>query len=323
MNDKISIIVPVYNMEKYLDACVESLVRQEHENIEILLVDDGGSDHSPAMCDAWAERDARIRVFHKKNGGQGSARNLALDHISGDYISFIDSDDLVTADMYINLLETAQAYHADLVVCGTRSFDDGEKRHIPNSDENEVVIMTSWQAMENRMTSGKYISDSPCNKLYAAELFRNTRFVEGRLLEDSATMYKIIDASKKVVYSSKVGYLIRKNVASVSRIKYNTRRCDTIKTYEEMVSFMQERPCYEDFVPNSILMANGAVFYNAGELYSSGLKDEAAQDLIQKHARKQLHDYPIPSIKNKILLHMVAYAFPIYGMIYKYGKKGK
>ena len=111
---KISVVVPVYNVEEYLDQCVESLVGQTYKNLEVILVDDGSPDNCPAMCDEWAERDNRIKVIHKENGGVSSARNAALDIASGDYIGFVDSDDWIEPDMYEILIKNAKKYDADI-----------------------------------------------------------------------------------------------------------------------------------------------------------------------------------------------------------------
>lgn len=106
--ETISVIVPVYNAEKYLDRCVESIVAQTYKNLEIILVDDGSTDNSPAICDAWAKKDSRIRVIHKKNGGVSSARNAGLDACTGDYIGFADADDWMEPDMYEVLIGNAK-----------------------------------------------------------------------------------------------------------------------------------------------------------------------------------------------------------------------
>lgn len=111
---KISVIVPVYKVENFLDRCVESIVGQTYENLEIILVDDGSPDNCPSMCDKWAEKDRRIKVIHKENGGVSSARNAALDIVSGDYIGFVDSDDWIDPGMYEFLYENSQKYDADL-----------------------------------------------------------------------------------------------------------------------------------------------------------------------------------------------------------------
>lgn len=115
---KISVIVPVYKVEKYLDRCVESIVNQTYKNLEIILVDDGSPDNCPAMCDAWIEKDERIRVIHKENGGVSSARNLGIDESTGDYIGFVDSDDWIEPDMYESLLNAIKNTDSDVAICG-------------------------------------------------------------------------------------------------------------------------------------------------------------------------------------------------------------
>lgn len=123
---KISVIVPVYKVENFLDRCVESIVGQTYENLEIILVDDGSPDNCPSMCDKWAEKDRRIKVIHKENGGVSSARNAALDIVSGDYIGFVDSDDWIDPGMYEFLYENSQKYDADISYCGTfYNYEDG------------------------------------------------------------------------------------------------------------------------------------------------------------------------------------------------------
>ena len=123
---KISVIVPVYKVEKTLDKCVESIIGQTYKNLEIILVDDGSPDNCPAMCDGWAEKDSRIRVIHKENGGVSSARNAALDIATGDYIGFVDSDDWIEPEMYEFLYENSRKYSADISFCGTfYNYDDG------------------------------------------------------------------------------------------------------------------------------------------------------------------------------------------------------
>ena len=117
-NPKISVIVPVYKVEKYLDRCVESIVNQTYKNLEIILVDDGSPDNCPVMCDEWAEKDERIRVIHKENGGLADARNAGMNIATGDYIGFVDSDDWIEPNMYEVLLKNALKYDADISRCG-------------------------------------------------------------------------------------------------------------------------------------------------------------------------------------------------------------
>ena len=113
-NELVSVIVPVYKVEPYLDRCVASILAQTYPNLEVILVDDGSPDNCPALCDAWAQRDARIRVIHKKNGGQSDARNVGLDAASGAYISFVDSDDYIAENFIETLYDLLHEYHTDI-----------------------------------------------------------------------------------------------------------------------------------------------------------------------------------------------------------------
>lgn len=136
---KISVIIPVYKVEKYLDRCLESVVNQTYSNLEIILVDDGSPDRCGELCDQWAEKDSRIKVIHKKNGGLGFARNSGLDVATGDYIAFVDSDDYLDVTMYEKLMKQAEATDSDIVFCGhIKELSNGEK--IPVSDFKETKV---------------------------------------------------------------------------------------------------------------------------------------------------------------------------------------
>lgn len=319
---KLSIIVPIYNTQAFLPDCIESILGQTYKNFELLLVDDGSTDNSLEICKSYAEKDGRIKVFHKENGGQGSARNLGLDNATGDYVGFIDSDDLITQDMYEFLVELIENTGSDVAICEKTTFIEKSEINVDNSKSDEVLIMTAFEAIEHRMTDGKYVNDGPCNKLYRKSVFKELRFIEDRILEDTATTYKILDLSKKVAYTNKTGYLIRINPNSVSRMNYKVRRCDTIMSFEEMVEFFSSREEYQVFVPQAKLFANGAVFYNAGEFYLNKINDDKTKLLIKSHAKKQLKEYKKTKFKNKILLWLIANAFCIYGLFYKLSKRG-
>lgn len=139
MDKLLSIIVPVYKAEKHLDRCVESILSQTYGNIELVLVDDGSPDASPAMCDSWAKRDWRVRVIHKKNNGASSARNAGLDMASGEYIGFVDADDFVEPDMYETLMKNALENNADRSGCGY--FDSSRPDEI--SADGKITVLLS------------------------------------------------------------------------------------------------------------------------------------------------------------------------------------
>ena len=314
----ISVIVPVYNTEKYLDKCICSIVNQTYKDLEILLVDDGSKDNSLEILNRWAEKDSRIKVFHKENGGQGSARNVGLDVARGDYIGFIDSDDLILDDMYETLLSLLAQYDADVSTLKTFHFnDEDELKDCGENTESQSGVFTGFEALKERFSTGLIITDSPCNKLYKKEVLKDLRFLENRLMEDTAFIYKILDKANKIAFTDKCGYLVRCENTSVSRRKYNVRRCDTILTYREIVDFIERQDKYKDLYVLVESAAAGAVFYNAGEFYKAKIKDKKTKNFIKESAAFCLKTYEHLTKKDKVLLRLIKNSFSVYGMIYK------
>lgn len=317
----ISVIVPVYNMEKYLEKCVRSILDQDYKDIELILVDDGSKDSSPAMCDEFAKQDERIKVIHKANGGQGSARNMGLDIAKGEYISFIDSDDWVEPDMYTNLITIAKENDADLAICEV-ALNEEDGSVLKKKRVNGTLIMTKNEAFLHRFDDSEIVTDSPCNKLYKKELFENLRYPENRLLEDSALMYLILDRVETVVSSEKVGYNIRCDMGSVSRRKYNKKRCDTIITFTEMADFISSKEAYKRFVPIANSYIAGAIFFNAGEMYGVDFEGKKeTENHIKKCAKELLASGRELSSKNKALLKLISVSPKLFGVIYNKIKK--
>ena len=314
----ISIIVPVYNMEKYLNRCVDSILGQRYDNIELILVDDGSTDSSFDICKNYQSKDSRVTAIHKENGGQGSARNIGLDIAKGDYIGFVDSDDLLLEDMYETLLSLLMQYDADVSTLKTFHFnDEAELKERDENTEHQSGVFTGYEALKERFSTGLIVTDSPCNKLYKKELFKDLRFLENRLLDDTALTYKILDKANKIAYTDKCGYLVRCENTSVSRRKYNVRRCDTILTYREIVDFIERQDKYKDLYVLVESAAAGAVFYNAGEFYKAKIKDKKTKNFIKESAAFCLKTYKHLTKKDKVLLRLIKNSFSVYGMIYK------
>lgn len=191
---KISVIVPVYKVEPYLRKCLDSIVGQTYENLEIILVDDGSPDNCGAICDEYAARDERIRVIHQPNGGLSAARNAGLDMATGEYIGFVDSDDWIEADMYEYLLSGAQRAAADIAVCGL--FEE-----LPGRQNCrcwwEAETFDTESGLEQLFLRKKY-SHSAWDKLYRRALFDGVRFPKGRNFEDIATTYRVFEKAKTV-----------------------------------------------------------------------------------------------------------------------------
>ena len=173
---KVSVIVPIYKVEPYLDQCVQSIVNQTYKNLEIILVDDGSPDNSPAMCDAWAEKDNRIRVIHKENGGFSSARNAGLDAATGDYIQFVDSDDWILPDMTAALVSCAVKENADVVRCGYCENVDGDTQEICT---NSRTYCPEYNKLVIDIMNDGLMSGAVWNKLYKRGVLDGIRFRPG------------------------------------------------------------------------------------------------------------------------------------------------
>lgn len=209
LDELVSIIVPVFNVENYLKRCVDSLINQTYKNIEIILVNDGSTDKSPEICRKYLQEDQRIRVIDKENGGLSSARNTGIDNCKGKYITFVDSDDWIDIDTIEIAISYIKKYSVDIAVYGIYIENDikcVKERKIKKSkvlDSNEALV---W------LNSFKGIDVSACNKMYKREVFKEKRFPIGKLCEDFYTMYKILEDSTIVtIAESKYHYYQRQN----------------------------------------------------------------------------------------------------------------
>lgn len=199
MNNKlISVIVPVYNVRPYLKRCIDSIIAQTYSNLEILLVDDGSTDGSGELCDAYARQDARVQVIHKKNAGQAAARNDAIDIARGSYLGFVDSDDFIDCRMFEILYQDLTEHDAQISIVTFQEF----------TEEKEVTVSRNLMSIEcqagekilQKLLLEEKIGDFSWNKLYRRELFKEIRYPVGRMMEDQGIMYKLVDQCTKVTY---------------------------------------------------------------------------------------------------------------------------
>lgn len=209
----ISVIIPVYNVKHYLRQCLDSVVSQTYRNIEILIIDDGSSDGSGIICDDYALKDARVKVFHTDNLGLSAARNYGLDHKSeaSEYVVFLDSDDWMEPQAIQILFNSADKYQADIVSC---SFYIEYLNCQLTSSQPELKMVLEGEQSLNSFISEFYIGNAAWNKLYKAELFKSLRYPQGRLYEDVSTTYKTVLAAERVVVLPDllIHYRIRKRV---------------------------------------------------------------------------------------------------------------
>jgi glycosyltransferase involved in cell wall biosynthesis len=214
-NPLISIIVPVYNIAKYLERCVNSIIHQSYKNIEIILVDDGSTDGSGQICDAFKEKDPRVGVIHKINGGLSSARNAGLDIIKGEYVGFVDGDDFIDKYMYETLIKAILDNDADIVQTGFKHTDENG-----NIKDERIFIEATYDNLDDmfyQRFEEKNIHGGVWTKLYKSAIFRNIRFFEGYVFEDFAIMPGLFNECKGFVVIGGAFYNYCSNPKSISK----------------------------------------------------------------------------------------------------------
>lgn len=237
----ISVIIPVYRVEAWLDRCVQSVCAQTWENLEIILVDDGSPDRCGALCDAWAARDARVRVLHKTNGGLSDARNAGVLLARGEYISFVDSDDYLAPDALGYLLGLLRQYDADIAVGAAREVTDGRERFEAQPPE-ALFCWSAEESVRELMRCDHYLQlVTAWGKLYAAPLVRDNPFPVGRVHEDEATTYKYYDQCRRTVLSNRAVYAYFQNPGSIMHNLSEENRRLALRSFEEQVAYFTER----------------------------------------------------------------------------------
>ncbi len=197
MEPLISVIVPVYNVEKYLEKCIDSILAQTYKNLEIILVDDGSTDNSGKICDEYEKKDARIKVVHKENEGQAVARNYALEICKGEYIAFVDSDDFIEADMFEIMMNAIIRGEHDVAICGVK-FCECKTGRIQSVSYTDEVLLGDADLLMLRYLTGK-VRSVMWDKLYKAELFKTVRFPRLRSREDFYVLPELLGAVNSFV----------------------------------------------------------------------------------------------------------------------------
>lgn len=223
----ISVIIPIYKVEEYLDHCIKSIVEQTYRKLEIILVDDGSPDKCPLKCDEWAERDERIRVIHKKNGGLSDARNVGMSIATGSYISFIDSDDWISPDFYEKLYRSITESNAQIAASGiVWAYND----HLQYDDFIYDRHIFSAEDALKTLIQGRGFYAVAWNKLYKKSLFDGIEFPIGKLHEDEFVTYKLVGKATKLVLCQKVFYYYRQREGSIMK-EWSIRHLDALDAF--------------------------------------------------------------------------------------------
>lgn len=315
VGEKVSVIVPVYNVEEYLDYCIKSILSQDYQNIEVLLIDDGSTDSSGAMCDSYAMEDERIRVIHKENGGLSSARNTGLLEMTGDFFSFVDSDDYVRTDYISRMLSYLNKDNSDMVIC---SFEKviGEKdcsQFLKTESDYEVY---DRETIQFKMLS-RQVPMYAHGKMFRNNLKKWIRFPEGRLFEDVPTVWNVVKHVNKVSYISDRLYFYRQRLGSIVNTKYRHERLDQVVFSEQI---------YDEVYSNLTMryIAASRCFFAASDSFTFVTKDfpndiAYIKNVIKKYRREVLQD--MYAGRNLKVMALISYlnvdVIRIIGRLYK------
>lgn len=323
MPNLVSVIVPIYNVENYLNKCIKSIVSQTYSNIEIILVDDGATDNCPGMCDNWAKKDDRIKVIHKNNGGLASARNAGMDIMSGDLFMFIDSDDYIDQDMIQCMVEGYKNNAVDVICCGIQKVfldtDTIERdKYVPGTYKQQEAIrhLLLWDG---------FVRSYACGKLYRTKNYGDIRFLEElKYGEDTPFVYEVLKRSKRICQLPEIKYNYLQRNDSLVGNTYSHKKLLTIKA-AQIVS----DKCKKDF-PELQAYADYHVamdcYFIMNRLIMSGSEKEYCQDFrLLNNLMKKYSIFLIirfNSLKKGIYWGILKY-YPKAFRLKKYRKKPK
>ena len=312
----LTIIVPVYNVEKYLKKCIDSILEQTYTDFELLLIDDGSTDTSPKICDEYAKKDKRVKVIHQKNSGLSGARNKGIENSNGKYLLFIDSDDYIDLD-YFEKLMTVATEEVDIVISG-KYYEDSNYNLLKKTGEIKPGYISKEETLEKMLTFNE-IDTSFCDKLFNRKLFNNILFPVGRYYEDLATAYKVIEISTKIYILGcpKYHYILREN--SITNSSFGKKNLDMINFSFELYNYIIEN--HGDLKPSADVFLCYQLSRILQDLY---LYDKEKQYQKEKKQYKKqyntvlkesLFNRKIP-FKKKILLILIY--FNLYKIVFMF-----
>lgn len=290
MNDNektISVIVPVYNVGEYLNRCIESIVTQTYTKLEIILVDDGSSDDCPELCDLWAEKDARIKVIHKQNGGLSDARNKGMALATGEYISFIDSDDWIASEFYERLYTAIKQDGSDLAACTVcMVWEDGSPEKLLTVREN--LVLNRNQAQLALLEETK-LKQPVWYKLYKTDLIKDIPFEFGKYHEDVFWSYQAIGKAKSVSLIDYIGYFYWQRKGSIMSDGFSLKRLDALGALKKRIVYIKTN--FPDLQKKALIALWESCIYN-GQM---SLKYLDSEDIscVFKVLKSAMQEYPI------------------------------
>lgn len=313
----LSIIVPVYNVEKYLSRCIESILRQSFSDFELLLIDDGSTDESSEICDKYATEDARVKVVHKKNGGVSTARNTGLDLATGQFIGFVDADDYVSKDMFGVLISALEEHDAEVACCDLAFIDEYES--IQSGEKNTTILIDGETTFAEMLRTNAFLRMGVWNKVYRSELLNKSRFLIGRhMSEDLLFLIETILPAKKVAYVRQpLYYYFRQREGAATQKKYGEYEKQRIEATQHLVEVVREK--YVSILPQAISYKciNGDLTA-LNKMIAEDVVDKEMIAFVKKDLRNELKDIIFSNLNlvKKIQLLIAAMSFSIYKFLF-------
>lgn len=288
MDDKISIVIPVYNVENYLDECIESVTSQTYRNLEIIIVDDGSTDQSGRICDSWAQKDERIRIIHKKNGGRSDARNAGISAATGDYIGFVDGDDVIFPDMYDVLYRILKKENAQISCCKAKketSFDLKKRR----KRKEESVLLFDTDAAMKSLVLEEEIQVTIWDKLYRSSVLEGVFFEKNRYYEDEFWSYQAIARANRIVFVDEELYGYRQRADSFMNESFSLKFLDFLDAREERLKFL------EKYYPELVFAAKCNLRFECIRAYQLSVLHLSGEDqkIVKSKAIEKSKQYPV------------------------------
>lgn len=287
----VSVIIPVYNTEKYLKRCIQSVKEQTYTDVEIILIDDGSTDFSGVICDEFAKDDVRIKIIHKENEGLSSARNIGMEIAMGEYLAFLDSDDYFSTDCIRKMLEMCTQNDADIAIAKMMNITEYTNEELKFEQIEELQILSKEEAIEASLYQVLYSCTTP-GKLYKKSVLDEIKFPVGRLSEDLATCHLILNNAKKVAYTNSYLYFYRQHSSSIMHV-FNSRRVDALEWACRIESF-----CMSEY-PSILTAAKCRTFNVAVHLILDLPNHSEFHDLYFKQIWNEVKRTRIQTIVNK------------------------
>lgn len=296
----ISVIVPVYNVEKYVGKCVDSILNQSYKNLDIILVDDGSTDRSGVICDDYAHHNANIRVIHQPNGGLSAARNAGLDVMTGEYVTFVDSDDMIHRECITTLYRYIETERAEISTISAIDIEDDDVCPTTAPRGELKVFYSGVEAVESMLFQQRFIDNSAWGKLYKASFFETHRFPVGILYEDLATIPYVCLEAKCIATSATPLYFYRKRETSILG-SFSLKRSDVLDVVDDLVKFMEQN--YKALIDAACSRKFSANMNILWLMSATGIKDDAIVARCWeniKQLRKMALINPRVRMKNKL-----------------------